>query len=100
MIRHGGANKRLAVDRLDPAGSWALERQGIEITDGQWLVALAKKVKLAEELAAIRHAIAVCEEGIRRMRQTLVPGITEQALWSYSIRPISSSAGSGSRRGS
>jgi len=100
VIHHGGANRRLAVDRLDPAGSWALERQGIEITDGQWLVALAKKVKFAEELAAIRNAIAVCEEGIRRMRQALVPCITEQALWSYSIRPISSSAGSGSRRGS
>ena len=100
VIHHGGSNRRLAVDRLDPAGSWALERQGIEITDGQWLVALAKKVKFAEELAAIRNAIAVCEEGIRRMRQALVPCITEQALWSYSIRPISSSAGSGSRRGS
>jgi Xaa-Pro dipeptidase len=83
MIRHGGANRRLAVDRLDPAGSWALERHGIEITDGQWLVALAKKVKFAEELAAIRNAIAVCEEGIRRMRQALDPGITEQALWSH-----------------
>ena len=100
VIRRGGANRRQAVDRLDPAGSWALERHGIEITDGQWLVALAKKVKFAEELAAIRNAIAVCEEGIRRMRQALVPCITEQALWSYSIRPISSSAGSGSRRGS
>jgi len=100
VICHGGANRRLAVDRLDPAGSWALERHGVEITDGYWLVALVKKVKFAEELAAIRNAIAVCEEGIRRMRQALVPGITEQALWSYSIRPISSSAGSGSRRGS
>jgi Xaa-Pro aminopeptidase len=46
-------------------------------------VALAKKVKSAEELAAIRNVITVCEEGIRRMRQALVPGITEQALWSH-----------------
>jgi Xaa-Pro aminopeptidase len=84
VIRHGGgANRRLAVDRLDPAGSWALERHGVEITDGQWLVALAKKVKFAEELAAIRNAIAVCEEGIRRMRLALVPGVTEQTLWSH-----------------
>jgi Xaa-Pro aminopeptidase len=83
VIRRGGANRRLAVDRLDPAGSWALERHGIEITDGQWVVALAKKVKFAEELAAIRNAIAVCEEGIGRMRQALVPGVTEQALWSH-----------------
>jgi hypothetical protein len=60
VIRRGGASRRQAVDRLDPAGSWALERHGIEITDGQWLVALAKKVKFAEELAAIRNAIAVC----------------------------------------
>jgi Xaa-Pro aminopeptidase len=74
VMRNGGSNRRLAVDRLDPAGSWALERRGIEITDGQSLVARAKKVKLAEELAAIRNAVALCEEGIRRMRQ---------ALWSH-----------------
>jgi Xaa-Pro aminopeptidase len=88
----------LAVDRIDPVGAWALERHGIGITDGQWVVTLAKKVKLAEELTAIRNANAVCEEAIRRMRQAMVPGITEQALWSHLHQANIELGGSGSRR--
>jgi Xaa-Pro dipeptidase len=79
---HGSAQRRVAVDRLDPVGTWALQALGIEITDGQELISQAKKTKLPQELIAIRNAIGVCEEGMRRMRAALEPGITEQALWS------------------
>jgi Xaa-Pro dipeptidase len=83
VTRHGGGERRVAIDRLDPVGTWALEALGIQITDGQALIAHAKKTKLQQELIAIRNAIAVCEEGMRRMRAALQPGITEQALWSH-----------------
>jgi Xaa-Pro dipeptidase len=82
VSRYGGAQRRVAVDRLDPVGTWALQALGIEITDGQQLISEAKKTKLPLELVAIQNAIGVCEEGMRRMRAALEPGITEQALWS------------------
>lgn len=83
VAAHGGGERRLAVDRLDPLGTWELQRLGLTISDGQAVVSLAKKVKGPEEIKAMRNAIAVCEEGMRRMQEALIPGITEQALWSH-----------------
>jgi Xaa-Pro dipeptidase len=82
-LRHGGGNRRLAIDRVDPMGTWALQRHGIDIQDGQAVASHAKKIKTPEEIKAVRNAVAVCDEGLRRMRAALEPGITEQRLWSY-----------------
>lgn len=83
VTRHGGGQRRIAVDRLDPAGASALGARGVTITDGQELISRAKRTKLPQELIAIHNAIAVCEEGMRRMRTAFEPGITERALWSH-----------------
>lgn len=83
LIRqHCGAERRLAVDRLDPAGAWALTARGITLADGQEPLERARMIKSHEELAAMRVAMSVCDEGIRRMREALRPGISENALWS------------------
>ena len=82
-LSHGGGNRRLAIDRVDPMGTWALQRHGIEIQDGQAVANQAKKIKTAAEITAIRNAVAVCDEGLHRMRAALEPGITEQRLWSF-----------------
>ena len=82
VTAHGGGNRRLAVDRLDPAGAWALRALGLTLRDGQAAMEGARAIKGAEEIAAIRAAIAVCEEGMGRMREALRPGITENELWS------------------
>lgn len=81
--RYGGGNKRLAIDRCNPAGTWALERLGIEICDGEEVMELARAIKCDEEINAMRCAIAVCEEAMQVMRRRLEPGITEQQLWAY-----------------
>ena len=81
--RHGGGNLRLAIDRVDPMGTWALQRHGIDIQDGQAVASAAKQIKTAEEIKAVRNAVAVCDEGLRRMHAALEPGITEQRLWSF-----------------
>jgi len=81
--RHGGGNRRLAIDRVDPVGTWALQRHGIEILDGQAVANHTRKIKTPEEIKAIRNAVAVCDEGLHRMHAALQPGITEQRLWSY-----------------
>ena len=41
----------------------------------------ARCIKGPDEIAAIRTSIAACEEGMRRMREALKPGISENELW-------------------
>ncbi|MGO8866424.1 MAG: M24 family metallopeptidase [Alphaproteobacteria bacterium] len=81
VARHCGANRRLAVDRLDPPGTAALLARGILIFDGQEVCELARSIKSEEEIACMTHAIAVCEAGMARMREALKPGLSENELW-------------------
>lgn len=75
--------RRLAIDRIDPAGLHALERHHIVVVDGQPIADSARAVKTDAEIAVIRRAIEACESGIDKMSAALRPGITEQALWAH-----------------
>lgn len=77
-----GGERRLAVDRLDPAGIDALRRHNIRLANGQALMESARLVKSADEIAAMRISMAVCEAGMDAMRVACRPGITENELWS------------------
>lgn len=79
---HGGGNRRLAVDRINPFGVWALERQGIQVVEGQGMIEHARVLKSHDELCAMRCAIATAEAGMESMRQGLHPGATEREVWS------------------
>ncbi len=79
--QYGGGNKRLAIDRLSYEGCEPLLRRGIEIHSGEDVMELARCVKSPEELVLMQHAIDVCELGMRWMRDSMEPGITENALW-------------------
>jgi Xaa-Pro dipeptidase len=81
MRRHGGGNRRLAVDRLSLLGCDALRAHGLELLEGQAIAEQARAIKSPGELELMRAAIAVCEEGCRAMREALEPGITENELW-------------------
>lgn len=79
--QYGEGNKRLAVDRLSHEGTQPLLRRGLSIHSGEEVMELARCIKSCEELALMWHAIEVCELGMQSMRDALVPGITENALW-------------------
>ena len=79
---HGGGNRRVAFDKVNPAGVAALETLGIDIVDGTALAERARCIKSAEEIACLTASIAVCEAGFTRMRDTLEAGIREVDLWS------------------
>jgi Xaa-Pro aminopeptidase len=77
----GGGNRRLAVDKINPAGVVALAAHGISVHDGEEVMEHARKVKCADELRAMRRAIAACEASMRVMEDSLRPGMTENDLW-------------------
>lgn len=79
--QHGGGNRRIAADKLEIAGVRAFDRAGIELRNGQEVTELAREIKNANELNAMRCAIAACEAAMGEMKQATVPGITESDLW-------------------
>ena len=81
--QHGGGNMRLAMDRCNPDGSQALSSEGVQVFNGEEVMELSRSIKCTEEIKAMRCAIYACEQSLEVMRQHLVPGVSEQRLWSY-----------------
>lgn len=81
LRQHGGGNRRLAVDKLDPPGLRALEALGIEVIDGQALTEKARCIKSPDEIELMSWALRVAESGLWRMREASVPGVTENEVW-------------------
>ena len=82
VVAHGGGNRRIAVDKLELAGIRALDARKITLVEGQEVMEAARAIKSPEEVQAMREAIWVCEEGMRRMHTALEPGVTESYIWS------------------
>jgi len=80
---HGDGNTRLAADRLNPEGAHHLTELGITIHSGEEVMELARVIKHPEEIKAMRCAIAATETAMKVMHDHLVPGVTEQELWSH-----------------
>ena len=83
MRAHGGGNRRLAIDKLEPVGLKALEALGIEFVEGQELTEHARAIKSADEITLMRWTIRVCEAGMARIYEHSDPGVTEQELWAH-----------------
>lgn len=82
----------IALERMSPLVSQLLIAKGYRLTDGETLVESAKLIKHPTELECIRHSIAVAEYGIQLMYQAMLPGITENQLWSV-IHQVNSAHG-------
>jgi Xaa-Pro aminopeptidase len=79
--RHGARNRRLAVDRCEPLGIKFLMDRGLTILDAQQPIEIARAIKTSDEIDSMQLVMDVCDEGVRRMRAALTPGITENQLW-------------------
>ena len=80
---YGGGNRRLAIDRSDREGIAALQALGVSVHDGQEIMELARAIKSADEIKAMRCALASTNAAMQAMQSQLVPGVTEQALWAH-----------------
>ncbi len=81
--QHGADNRRLAADRIDPAGVAALAELGVSTGEGQNIMEQARTIKSPLEVDVMHESVRVCETGMERMRRMLKPGITENQLWSH-----------------
>jgi Xaa-Pro aminopeptidase len=81
VTRHGGGNRRLAVDKMEPLGVDLLRNRGITIVEGQEITETARMIKSPDELELMGWTIRVCEAGMWRMRENSLPGKTENEIW-------------------
>ncbi|HEX4765991.1 MAG TPA: Xaa-Pro peptidase family protein [Lichenihabitans sp.] len=82
MGRHGGSNRRLAIDRCEPWGAQHLIDAGIRLFDAQEPLEQARMIKTPDEIKCMQLSMDVCDIAVERMRGALRPGITENQLWS------------------
>ncbi|MDI3325781.1 Xaa-Pro peptidase family protein [Pontibacterium granulatum] len=83
MHQHGGGNKRLAVDKMEPEGVFCLQQKGFSLHQGQPVMEMARALKSDDELELMRWTINVCEHAMERMYQEQRAGMTENELWAY-----------------
>ena len=86
MRAHAGANRRLAVDKIQIHGLRALERAGFAVMEGEELTERTRAIKGADEILAMRCAHHACESAIAEMEDFTrinVPkgGISEDDIW-------------------
>lgn len=79
---HGGANRRLAVDTVNHLVTSALAASGLALLDGHDVAEQARSIKSADEIAAMRVSIGVCEAAMAAMQRETRPGMTENEIWS------------------
>jgi Xaa-Pro dipeptidase len=82
IAEHCGPSPRIAIDYGGHLEFTALEAGGVTIGSGTELMELARSIKGADEITAMRCAVHACEGSIGDMRAALEPGMTERELWS------------------
>jgi len=75
-------NPSVALEAVPADVFGALKSQRINLVNADPLIENARSIKSKQEIECMKHSIAVAELGISQMRQALVPGITENQLWS------------------
>lgn len=81
MREHARGNRRLAVDKIMIHGLHALEKQGIEVMDGEEVMEKARSVKGPDEIHAMRCSVHACEAAMYEMEAQAKPGLTENDVW-------------------
>ncbi|MEM7275235.1 MAG: Xaa-Pro peptidase family protein [Actinomycetota bacterium] len=79
-VAAAGPGGRVAVEHVNPSATQALVDAGLVVVDAEPLMEAARYVKSAEEIACLRHSVAVAEAAMDLMRTALVPGVTENQL--------------------
>jgi Xaa-Pro dipeptidase len=74
--------RRVGTDALSPVFAQLLPTAfpNAELVDGELAMRAARRIKTAEEVAALREAVAVAESALAVAVSELRPGVTEQAL--------------------
>lgn len=81
-IEGASGAKRVGTDALSPTFAQLLPMAfpSAELVDGEQAMRAARRIKTAEELAAIRESVAVAQNSLAKAVAELRPGVTENEL--------------------
>ena len=76
----GVANMPLGVDVVEPPMLFALQKEGIEVRDGQQVMLQAREVKNIDELTLLNMAAAMVDGVYQDIAEALKPGVSESQI--------------------
>jgi len=80
LVSEGVADMPLGLDVVEPPMLFELQRQGIEVRDGQQVLLEAREVKSIDELTLLNMAAAMVDGVYQDIAEALKPGVKESEI--------------------
>jgi Xaa-Pro dipeptidase len=80
LVQEGVAGMPLGLDVCEPGFLFALEKEGIEIRDGQQMMLMAREVKSHDEITLLNTASAMVDGVYQDIAEALKPGVRESEI--------------------
>ena len=77
-----GKGATVGIERINAGAVQALSEYGFLLVDAQQPIERARAIKSQEEVACVKASLYATEIAVARLRQSLRPGLSENALWS------------------
>jgi len=80
LVQEGVANMPLGLDLCEPPMLFALQKQGLDIRDGQQMMLDAREVKSHDEITLLNTASAMVDGTYQDIAEALKPGVKESQI--------------------
>lgn len=80
LVEEGVAHMPIGVDVVEPPMLFALQKEGIEVRDGQQTMLLAREVKNIDEITLLNMAAAMVDGVYQDISEALKPGVRESDI--------------------
>ncbi|HKZ06243.1 MAG TPA: Xaa-Pro peptidase family protein [Methylomirabilota bacterium] len=80
LVREGVAGMPVGIDMVEPPFLFALQKEGIDVRDGQQVMLEARVIKNADELTLLNMAAAMGDGVYQAIYEALKPGVRENEI--------------------
>jgi Xaa-Pro aminopeptidase len=77
LEKFGVADQPLGVDVIEPPVLFALQKEGIQVVDGQQVFLTARSIKTQDEISLLTEAASMVDAAYDRLYEFLRPGVRE-----------------------
>ncbi|MPW21575.1 M24 family metallopeptidase [Paraburkholderia sp. CNPSo 3157] len=77
-----GPKPTVGIERVNAGAAIALAGDGVRLVDAQEPIEMARAIKSAEELKCVIASLRATEVAVRKLRDAIRPGMSENELWS------------------
>jgi Xaa-Pro aminopeptidase len=77
LRERGLQNEPLGIDVVEPPVLFALQREGINVVDGQQILSDAREIKTQDEISLLTHSAAMVDAAYHELYMAMKPGMRE-----------------------